>query len=247
MVAESEFRRAILDKSDDSELRLAFADWLDEQCNPLGEFIRVQHRLERQTDQDEILLELENRERELLGEFRTEWAGEIDGMVQWCSFRRGFIEEICITAESFMANGSRLFELAPIRVVHFSNVADPERLANCPHLQRIAFADFSEILLGNRGVRVLAQSQYLTKMRGLNFSGVGVANSGTQALAKSPSLRHLRELYLSDNRIGDLGGSALARSRHLSRLEVLCLRFNGITAAAANALRQHFGKRVHLS
>lgn len=244
MVAESEFQRAILNRPDDSTPRFAYADWLDDQCNPLGEFIRVQHRLERLTDKGEVLFELERRESELLGEFEAEWLGDLAGLVEWCSFRRGFVHEISLSDESFIEHGQQIFELAPVRLVHFSSVTDPERLASCPHLQRVAFADFSDLLLGNRGVRVISQSQYVGDMRGLNFSGVGVANSGAQALARSTSLRRLRELYLSDNRIGDLGGSALARSRILSRLETLCLRFNGIGAGASNILRQRFGDRV---
>lgn len=247
MLSESTFRRAILDKPDSNEPRLAFADWLDEHCNPLGEFIRVQHRLARQTDTESILLELENRERELLGEFEAEWLGEIAGLVEWCSFRRGFVDEIALSAASFINHAEQLLTLAPIRVVHFSSVEDPERLAASPNLRRLRFADFSENPLANAGVRALAQSPHWQELRGLNLSGVGAANSGAQALARSTSLRQLQELFLSDNHIGDDGAYALARSQKLPRLQTLCLRFNGIGNGAANALRQRYGRHVAIS
>jgi len=247
MPSESSFRQAILDKPDSGDARFAFADWLDEHCNPLGEFIRVQARLARNTDNDCILRELEIRERELLGEFEAEWAGELAGLVDWYTFRNGFIEEIALSAASFVDQAEHLLTLAPIRVVHFSSVEDPDRLAALPHLRRVRFADFSEVRLANPGVRALAQSPHWHELRGLNLSGVGAANSGAQALARSTSLRQLQELYLSDNHIGDDGAYALARSQQLPRLQTLCLRHNGIGNGAANALRQRYGRHVALS
>jgi uncharacterized protein (TIGR02996 family) len=45
MNEEQAFVRAILDNPDDDTLRLIFADWLEEQGDPQGEFIRIQVEL----------------------------------------------------------------------------------------------------------------------------------------------------------------------------------------------------------
>ena len=68
------FLNAILEQPDLDEPRLTYADWLDERCNPLGEFIRVQCRLAH-SQTGESLWELEQREQELLAEFEGDWAG----------------------------------------------------------------------------------------------------------------------------------------------------------------------------
>src|SRR5437870_9162876 len=100
MTHPDDFLDAILEQPELDEPRLAYADWLDEHCNPLGEFIRVQCRLAG-SQAGESLWELEQREQELLAEFEGDWAAELAGRVDWWVFRRGFVAEVSTSATQF--------------------------------------------------------------------------------------------------------------------------------------------------
>ncbi len=240
------FLHAILDNPDSNVPRLQYADWLDEQCNPLGEFIRVQCRLARLAARDPCLRELERREQELLAEFEDDWLGDLRDMVEWWVFRGGFVTEIALSGNQLRAHGAELFRRAPIREMHINGVADQTAaLADSPLLTRTRHLDLSDNRLGDVGVQVLARSPHLGQLRGLNLSCTGVGDAGARALADAPPLDHLKELYVSNNRIGAAGGRALADSPHLHRLSRLFLDSNFIAGPARVALQQRFGDRVH--
>src|SRR5262249_43459735 len=87
---------AIRQRPGDDSPRLRYASFLDGCGNPLGEFIRLQCQL-AQDARAEAHLRLERREQELLANFERDWSVALAGRVDWCSFRRGFIEEIALT------------------------------------------------------------------------------------------------------------------------------------------------------
>jgi uncharacterized protein (TIGR02996 family) len=247
MSAHQSFLHAILENPLADEPRLGYADWLDQSCDPRGEFIRVQCRLGRPQEYDPCLGELELRERELLGEFEGDWAAPLAGMVDGWTFHRGFINEVMVSGRQFAEQGEGLCRLTPVQEVHLHDLGD--RLAGVaasPVLARVRFLDLSENRLGNIGLRLLAKSAYLTGVRGLNLSASAAGNAGAQALAASPNLKNLEELYLSANNIGDDGARAIARSPYLEQLKTLFLNFNRIGAAGVEALRRRFGVRAHL-
>src|SRR5436190_9963576 len=227
--------------------RLRYAEWLDERCHPLGEFIRTQLRLAKLRVGDPVLLELERREQELLAEFEREWTQDLAPRVQWWVFRRGFIHEVAVTTEQFTEHGAYLFRHHPIQEVHVGTHADSlGALTASAHLSRARYLDLSSNRLGDSGARTLASSAQLCGVRGLNLSCTGMGDAGAQALAQSPHLGALMELYLSNNRIGDAGGRALAASTRLGGLERLFLDCNAIQAAGEEELSRRFGRKVHL-
>src|SRR5258708_5051627 len=103
----------ILDDPLSDEPRLRYAAWLEDEGEPLGEFIQVQCRLADHAD-SELAWEWEQREQELLAEHEEDWAGEVRGLVEWWTFRRGFIEEIAAPAQRFLQHAEHLFEHAPL-------------------------------------------------------------------------------------------------------------------------------------
>src|SRR6516164_6222436 len=135
-VSHPEFLTAILDNPADDHPRLVYADWLDEHCDPRGEFIRVQCRLAKAGGKDRCLFELETREGELLHEFAATWAEPLAGLVDWWAFHRGFVEEIGTTGDGFLAHAEALFCRAPIRAIHFSDIGKPNSMADCPYVGR---------------------------------------------------------------------------------------------------------------
>jgi uncharacterized protein (TIGR02996 family) len=244
---EEDFLEAIREHSQDDAPRHRYADWLEERCDPLGEFIRVQCRLASLPANHVSVLELETRERELLAEFETEWVGDLAEMVDWWTFRRGFVEEVGTSTDRFLANACSLFQRAPIQEVHLCRVREQmEPLAASAYLQKTNYLDLSNNALRDQGVRLLAGSPNLAHVRGLNLSSSGMGDAGLKALAASPHLHELRELYLCDNRIGNSGVRALSRSPLAQQLQLLHLRFNTIGQDGAELLQRRLGERVHL-
>ncbi|QJW96556.1 TIGR02996 domain-containing protein [Frigoriglobus tundricola] len=71
------FERAIIENPDDVASYSAYADWLQEQGDPRGEFIAVQLALEDESRPKEAREALKARETELLAEYEREWLGEL--------------------------------------------------------------------------------------------------------------------------------------------------------------------------
>jgi uncharacterized protein (TIGR02996 family) len=71
------FEQAILDEPDDLSSYAAYADWLEEQGDPRGEFIRVQLALEDEGRPASERRALQARKRELLEQHERQWLGEL--------------------------------------------------------------------------------------------------------------------------------------------------------------------------
>jgi carbon storage regulator len=70
---EQAFLKAIEASPDDIEVRLVFADWLEERGDPLGEHLRLQCSLARLPPGDQRRQDLERRERLLWAEHGADW------------------------------------------------------------------------------------------------------------------------------------------------------------------------------
>ena len=240
----STFYNEILENPLSDEPRLRYAGWLEDQGEPLGEFIQVQCRLATAPDSG-IAWEWERREQELLAEHEDDWAAEVRGLVEWWTFRRGFIEEIAVGAGRFLQYADRLFDHAPILVVHLSRSREHvEALAECHWLLRLRHLDLSNNFVRDQGVKLLAQSPFLSELHSLNLSSAAVGDAGLRALAYSPYLKNLRELYLCDNRISPAGVRELASTPLADQLDLLHLRFNPVDAEGAHLLKETFGDRA---
>jgi uncharacterized protein (TIGR02996 family) len=257
MTHEHAFLEAILDDPDDEGLRLIFADWLEEQGQPRGEFIRTQCTLAGLPADDRRRRALEARERQLLARHRDEWLGPLRSLAYLWGFRRGFAEEVTLPAESFLDHGDTFFRSTPVLLARLLNSAgDPrlEKLAHSPYLGRLTAlhltdnrignaglvtlldaADLGRLTtlrlgnneLGDTGMQALAECPHLTGLTTLNLQKNGIGNAGAYALAMSPHLGGLTALYLGDNQIGPAGAQALAESPYLRRLDTLELANSG--------------------
>src|SRR5947208_16752710 len=108
LTQDQAFLAAIVDDPDDDSLRLIYADWLEEQGDPRGEFIRVQCELARLAEDDRRRWELADRERALLAEHEQRWVGPVRDLVSRWRFRRGFIEEVTLSAAALLEHGTEL-------------------------------------------------------------------------------------------------------------------------------------------
>lgn len=105
MTLEDAFLLAILDDPADDFPRLAYADWLEERGDPRGEFIHVQCLLAAMPADDPGRPPLQQRERELLDRHQAEWLAALGPPACRGVFRRGFLDEVTISAAAYLADG----------------------------------------------------------------------------------------------------------------------------------------------
>jgi uncharacterized protein (TIGR02996 family) len=96
------FLQAILDTPADDAPRLVYADWLTDQGDPRGEFIHLQCLLGRLAEDDPRRPLVQARERELLERHQDEWLGTLRPLLRRWTFRRGFLDEMAVTARAFV-------------------------------------------------------------------------------------------------------------------------------------------------
>ena len=83
--------------------------------------------------------ELEHREKTLLDTHKSCWLGDQEIFTDW-QFRRGMLEYVAIDWLSFQKDADRLFRLYPLQHVRLLSIRGEkplQRLAACPHLDRV--------------------------------------------------------------------------------------------------------------
>jgi uncharacterized protein (TIGR02996 family) len=233
MTPDNPFLRALLAQPDDDTLRLAMADWLDENDQPeRAEFIRLQIELAAGVEDRDRRRALELRQAELLKAHDREWVrpllealdgkeaedggwsfdrGKYDARNPghlWggCVFRRGFAEYFHLPAPVVNRHGEKLARLTPVRELYL-----------CPCIS----------------VNIVW-------------------------LCKKPWLRSITRLRARGGRVGAHGlpdpqGDclnadairALIESHHLGKLEVLdVFRGEDVSEQLAKAFRRRFGHQL---
>src|SRR5262249_29878596 len=135
--------------------RLIYADWLEEQGHPRAEFIRVQCEAaerERASAEDLRLVDdggrdLHAQEQRLLRRHEKTWRAEDLGkrnINHQCTFRRGFVETVSMSAQTFLTRAEELFQRAPLRTVRLNEIRHVvAQLADCPWLAKVEVLDLS--------------------------------------------------------------------------------------------------------
>jgi uncharacterized protein (TIGR02996 family) len=243
MMHPLQFLHSILACPEDDTPRLQYADWLDGCDNPLGEFIRLQCGLAQAPIRSRHLPG-ERREQQLLARYQGQWSGDLAGCVEWCSFRRGFIEEVALTEESLIRHADELFRLSPLLDVHLITGGDRlDFLPELPFLQHTIFLDISGQPRGDEGVERLAETPMLAQVHGLNLGSCHVGDAGLDALIESPDLGALRELYLNDNPITDESVRRFVMVPLVEQLHLLDMRNTLIGEDARVALKRILGDK----
>jgi len=115
MSTDDEFIQTIIANPDDDTPRLVYADWLDEQGDPRGEFIRVQCALATMADEDPRRWDLELRQARLLRWYGWQWwHNAFAPDARRPVFRRGFVEEAAVAGGEFLAQPDHYFGLYPL-------------------------------------------------------------------------------------------------------------------------------------
>jgi uncharacterized protein (TIGR02996 family) len=221
--------RAVVESPDDDAVRLVYADWLDDNGDPdSAEFIRLQIRLAGMSANDPGRAEARRCEQELLAAHADEWLRpfrkwlhEPPGLElarpRW-QFRRGFLERVTLTVETFRKHGERLLELAPIREAWF------------PDCEGYDLAELGEI-------------DTLRRLTSLDLAG-STYTEGTEELLFSDKVAGLRRLdfycYVEDEGMGGSVWSPLLTSECLAGLEELLLTVMPMWQDTFDYMADHF-------
>jgi uncharacterized protein (TIGR02996 family) len=201
--------RAIIEEPDSDDLRLIYADWLQDHGDPArAEFIRLQCRLARMDEHDPERPALEDREADLLADHGDRWLADVpEGLAPSKDyaprFRRGFLDEVAVDWRTFAERGDELFGTVPVGRLHIHA--------------------YGYSVPGTGGPAVRDRLRAL--QRGENTECAGRAET-MAALAACPSLARVRRLDLRFNTLGPDHLATLFASRYLRGLDELYLDGN---------------------
>ncbi|MDP6448108.1 MAG: TIGR02996 domain-containing protein [Pirellulaceae bacterium] len=251
-----QFLSAIAANPADDGPRWMYADWLSEQADPRGEFIRVQlqlaalregrppHRGDERRDHDEfeyddsvdVEAELAVREATLQQEYGDIWLGDLPTFTSKQTFRRGFVEFVELTGKDFARHADRLFT-HPVRTVwiHEAHLQAFE-IAACSQLELLDGLCLSGQFTPD-SMQHLLGTLHLSKLQRLLMPGALLEpDSCAEVLASSMALGSLRMIDLSQNGLHNRGVKALVESPICESLEYLILESNQIRLLGARAI-----------
>lgn len=213
---ERPFVEAILDDLDDDTPRLVYADWLQDQGDPRGEFIRVQCELDSRPRDDPEYDALEARERALLKKHRAKWIKPLPKLKQqtWGSyseffagrrwFRRGLVEYFTIAKP-------KAFEL------------HAEELAKGPS-RYVQFLEWSRNV-----TKAIVDSPLLPRLRGIGLAQ-RVYEAGLFPELDPERVAGLQELSAHEQGLDSAGLTMLLDTLRHTTLRALELGFNDLVA-----------------
>ncbi len=215
MVEHTGLIAAICEDADDDQVRLVYADWLEERGDPRGELIRLEIEVARMAPRDLRREGLRRRDQELLALHSESWRLPRLAGVTWGRYERGFIESVTLeTWQAFVAHVDQIASLVPLRSLTIEGV-----------------------LLTTGQISVLAAWPRLGRLTALSLKSSGLGEEETQRLVGSTYLANLKELSLEDNLLRDGGAEHLAGCSFLCGLSKLNVAQNQIRSAGISALR----------
>lgn len=250
--------RALLDAvraaPDDDGPRLVAADAWDDRGDPRGRFVRVQLALATLPPFDGRRGPLEREEATLLTRHGDAWSAPLAGLASGVVFRRGFVNEVNLTARQFVAHADAVFAVAPVRHLHLLDAG--RGLASVlasPRLARLdALTVFAQYLGGAGGIaEALRGATSLTSLRALHLGRNRLTDDDLAALTRCPFADSLETLDVHDNPVTDAGAARLGEPGSFPRLRRLDLGRTAVgpqvAAAVATAPHRPTFERVSLA
>jgi uncharacterized protein (TIGR02996 family) len=227
----------IVEAPDDDQPRMVYADWLQQQGDPLGELIAVQLQIARAESPPKSL---RDREDNLLGNYRARWLPGIVGLD--VTFVRGFADTVKVDLPFDRAMLDRVVEVAPlIRTLVFAHLRDAWRwghgLRPWEHASPEALRRFSGIWMGGfelraDGVEALAALD-LPRLERLGMRSTQLTPSQLKPLLG----RSWVELDLHANSLG-IRGLGMILDGDCTRLQTLSIGSNDVMNAGLQLLAQ---------
>jgi len=222
------FMNSIIDDPDDDLPRLIYADWLEEQGNPRGEFIRLQCAMAELPWYDPGQKALEFRANQLRKKHQREWVEELDLVNRNIDFQRGFIDNIVLTAKNFITQGEAYYRRTPVHWMRLTRIASHIKdLVKSPNLERLRSFDLSRVPVSNSDFHSLLNSKFLSNVVEFQFRYLGCIVDGSHwmALADAPFANTIQKLDLFGTEVTPLLGTINRDELHFP--EVTEIKFGG--------------------
>jgi uncharacterized protein (TIGR02996 family) len=241
---------AILQNRDDDTGYLVYADYLTEQGNTQGDFIRLCVQSEQLAPGDPAGAALNEQREELLAAHAEGWYAPLAALglrpaiygtpVPWLWIdRHGVIDEVTIDRPGILPqNASRLFAAAPfLRKLAFEpGHLDPVGLARVKQLAQIEELELSRTDLDADGLAALLKSKHLTGLKTLLLVQNPLGTPGAVALATWPGLGNLETLDVTGCNLDAIGLAVLTQNPKAANLKRLRLGRNTLDSDALNAV-----------
>lgn len=266
MSDEAALLTAIAAHPDEDTPRLAFADWLDENNQPIrAEFIRLQVEIARiETLPRQLLnrhVELFRRQQTLMDDHRDELLGPLAGLVDTCrlEFRRGFVSELRTDPVRFHDSVERFGATQPLPRLVIEGTGE----AVCRLLgfddSAVTIAHHAELISALRvvpgrtagadwfGPEDLFRGHHLRWIRlvELDLAGCHVGSIFCTHLFDGTIFPALNDLDLSGNDISDFAIARMLNTGLPSRLYRLILGDNPISDIGARLLAERWPRGDH--
>lgn len=245
MLNTADFLKQIKTSDDHIGARLIYADWLEEQGDPQGEFIRIQCELH--TRRNEVvspeIRSLRLRERELLDANFRYWAhGLLEEGIEHADihFRFGTVDSVTLGENDFHRFRDRLSELAPmLRGLRLDGAHNYlPRLESWPLLSSMKQLTFTHLGSDEADIRYLFR--FLRRLPGLESLCLYYTDQGdpvARMLAVPDGFPRLIALDLSSIGITEVGVEQLTLNQALmKRLRWLNLSHNRLDDTAIGHL-----------
>ncbi|MBL8917099.1 MAG: TIGR02996 domain-containing protein [Archangium sp.] len=237
---EDELLAAIWARPDDDTPRLVYADYLMEQQNPRGEFIRLQCESTALHDHHPRKLEYERRAAALLHPNRLAWSPSGGPAFEW-RFVRGFPASVKLAAPALLQSSASLQTVKSLEglELNFNGVTEPlaevwTRVFKDPIFERLRTLRLTwhvpQVV-----VRALCEQSWLSRLSALQLSWVSLREDTWKTLGATATLRTLQSLDVGLSGATDEGVEALA-SIPWPKLTRLSLSNNQLGTRACEAL-----------
>ncbi|MGZ3454342.1 MAG: TIGR02996 domain-containing protein [Polyangiales bacterium] len=240
MTSARELLEQVVARPDDDELRLVFADWLEEH----GE-------LDRATFVREEIALAEVPKWDPRWTKHWTWAASHrdtaaprpplpDGL-EWhpFAFDRGFPARLKVRrVDALLSHGAAVFAESPIQAIEIERPEDFEPLLGWPLLARIERLRFALTELGAEGIRRLDDCEHLRGLEAITFEFGGIAADGLAAFLHSRLAQRMKALGLRANYFVVHGAplQAFAEAPALPALKRLKLEGNRLNATVLRAI-----------
>ena len=270
MESSAEFLAEIARHPRDLDARLVYADWLEEQGDPRGEFIRTQCELAEPSDDLDRRELLDRRQEQLRGQHERAWVDGLRDQVMGWTFRCGFVESVEMTAEQFLRHADAVFAATPLRslivleatslldrIVAHPRIAELEGFhversqLSTSDTQALAAVPFVRLVsLRLSGCRLVDETFMplldlnVPTLRDADFSANRLRNHAFAAMAVSRAFLQVEELNMMSNEIRQTGARQFALSRGFQNLKQLDVRRNPLGLAGVQPLFERFGEAL---
>lgn len=234
---ESPLFQEILANPADRELRLVFADWLEDQGDPRGELVRIQCQLEKLNRNEPDHVRLRSKAGRL--ERAHGGFGQLDSVTTAkTELRGGFVERVELTPTRWIRHAEQIVRTTPLRDLRLKGKsAKFAQIAQMPELSQLTALELRQPKLNDADLTAIVNSPHLAKLTSLGIHGTECSALG-RILAESPLLPQLTTLEISGEEISRRDIERIGKhSRQLQSLEISYAENSAFPELAAAGFR----------